>query len=666
MGRLSLVALVVAVAACIKPAPEIACGALVCPSDSVCLADDTCVPGDQAAACAGLDEGAACMTAQFTGTCLGGACFAPVCGDGVIEGSEQCDGPVTGTDCVAFGFDLGIPTCVSCVLDLVGTCTRFGWRLVSPEVAADAWTDGAHLAIVRGDMSGIDVTSNGALIASLDTPMPTFYHLVGNAQSIIAWGPYDLAALDGSTFTALDTTALNLSPTGGGNAIQAAALAADGTLHVGLDSGTGCEVYSKPPSSGWQMTLQTVDHCDAMVSRDGTTLLATHNASVLGGAVLHFTGATWSPLFSTGSTIYQLDLHAGVAIAATLAAVETFDGGTQTTYPNSVTQAVGLDQGVFGGLGLIAYRFLGAEPEAIDTPIGGLLISDGTHMYEVGDGIYEYTGIEYAARGVQSSDVRDVTMLGDGTVAMCGADEAFWEQPGNYYLWDQVSIAVELTAISGISVDDFYTSDSTQLYHVVNDATVTTIPIQIGTSTIESLWAPHITASVAVYVVGTGGLSLAVSATGTATALEPPVGDVGCDLAHVTGDGMTVLASGKCGTAGVVWQLDGTQWNEIYRTTASALDAVAMDPAGDIFAAGLQAGARSIGGVWTADPDSRGRSISATSASDVWAAGGPAGVVHWDGTAWSRLNVVGAANPHVLATERTVYFSGTSNPVLVR
>ncbi len=666
MGRLRLVALAVAVAACIKPAPEIACGDLVCPGDAVCLANNTCVPAAQASACDGLADGAACTTAAFDGTCLGGACFAPVCGDGVIEGSEQCDGPVTTTDCVAFGFDLGVPTCTNCVLDLVGTCTRFGWRLVSPAVASDAWTDGTRLAIVRGDMTGLDVVVDGAEVASLDTATALYYHFVGNAQSIVAWGPYGLAALDGSTFTPVDTSALNLSPTGGGNAIQAAALADDGTLHVGLDAVAGCKVYSKTPSGAWQMTFQTADRCDVMVSRGGTTLLATSSMLTSGGSVLQLTGATWSPLFTTAQTVYGLDVHAGLAIAATLADVETFANGNLTIFPTSVGQAVGLDQGVFGGLGLEVYRFLGAEPEAIDAPIGGVVISDGTRMYEVGDGIYEYTGTEYAERGVQSSDVRDVALLDDGTLAMCGADEAFWEQPGNYFVWNMVSITVELTAITGKSVDDFYTADATTVYHVTGGTTATALPITTGTSTIASLWAPQTSAAVAVYVVGSAGLSLAVSATGIATQLDPPVGDVGCDLTHIIGDATMVLASGQCGTAGVVWQLDGNQWSEIYRLPSSPLAAVALDSAGDIFVAGPDGGARSIGGAWTADPDSRGQSISATSASDVWAAGGPAGVVHWDGTGWSRLNVVGAANPHVVATPRTVYFSGTSNPVLVR
>ena len=46
--------------------------------------------------------------------------------------------------------------------------------------------------------------------------------------------------------------------------------------------------------------------------------------------------------------------------------------------------------------------------------------------------------------------------------------------------------------------------------------------------------------------------------------------------------------------------------------------------------------------------------------------GGPGEVIHWDGMNWSRLGVVGAANPRVAASPRAVYISGVSNPVLLR
>src|SRR5258706_15891384 len=87
-------------AGCIEPAPEIQCGTLICPASSVCLPNGTCVTQEDAAACAGLDAGAACTTPVFTGTCRGGACYPPVCGDGFIECSVQCDGTLTTQDCV--------------------------------------------------------------------------------------------------------------------------------------------------------------------------------------------------------------------------------------------------------------------------------------------------------------------------------------------------------------------------------------------------------------------------------------------------------------------------------------------------------------------------------------------------------------------------------------
>ncbi len=70
----------------------VACGELLCPSNEVCSpAGDTCVNPDVIAACSGLADGVACTPATSApGTCLGGVCVR-FCGDGVVEGDEQCD-----------------------------------------------------------------------------------------------------------------------------------------------------------------------------------------------------------------------------------------------------------------------------------------------------------------------------------------------------------------------------------------------------------------------------------------------------------------------------------------------------------------------------------------------------------------------------------------------
>src|SRR5262245_32058460 len=110
---------------CIEPQLQ-PCGDLLCAPDAVCLSSGLCASKEAVDVCVGLEPGATCTTVLFTGSCVDGACAPTVCGDGIIGGSEQCDGPVSGLDCVDYGFDLGVPTCTErCGLDLIGGCEQF-------------------------------------------------------------------------------------------------------------------------------------------------------------------------------------------------------------------------------------------------------------------------------------------------------------------------------------------------------------------------------------------------------------------------------------------------------------------------------------------------------------------------------------------------------------
>jgi cysteine-rich repeat protein len=78
------------IAACIHD-PSIRCGELACPAGLVCTAIG-CASEDQLAACAGLDDGAVCMTPSFpVGSCTSGVCEEVACGDGKLVGPEVCD-----------------------------------------------------------------------------------------------------------------------------------------------------------------------------------------------------------------------------------------------------------------------------------------------------------------------------------------------------------------------------------------------------------------------------------------------------------------------------------------------------------------------------------------------------------------------------------------------
>lgn len=84
------------VAGCVSPSGTVCANGNECPAGSRCVqtgateADLRCATPIQDTGCAGLNEGDVC-TEPEPGTCIGGACFASVCGDGIQDGPEQCD-----------------------------------------------------------------------------------------------------------------------------------------------------------------------------------------------------------------------------------------------------------------------------------------------------------------------------------------------------------------------------------------------------------------------------------------------------------------------------------------------------------------------------------------------------------------------------------------------
>lgn len=103
MGIRGAVLLALVVASCGIDDRLVPCGDKLCPIGSVCTPGG-CTTQEAAEACIGKADGDPCMTMSIAmGTCSGGACYAVVCGNRVIDRNEVCDdgNQISGDGCSA-------------------------------------------------------------------------------------------------------------------------------------------------------------------------------------------------------------------------------------------------------------------------------------------------------------------------------------------------------------------------------------------------------------------------------------------------------------------------------------------------------------------------------------------------------------------------------------
>lgn len=639
--------------ACIR-SHDVRCGDLLCPESSVCLPSGRCASEGAITACAGLAPNAACSTPLFDGTCIDGACTPTVCGDGLVAGNEQCDGSVQGVDCVTFGFDLGVPSCTErCDLDVITSCTRFGWRKIASVSPEDAWTDGDRLAVVRSVPNyGLDIYVGGQLTTSLDG---YYARITGAAHSIVGWDDgsnHSVVISHGGAFEPVSPPSLS-------GTIGNLRVTDDDTLY--LVANPGCAVYREVSGGTWTQIRQAgAGDCRALDVHDGQVLVGV-NVTVERWAGQ---GTSWTPVFTTPAAINNLaTLGTSIWAATTAGVVEDNAGSTRTFGSDVVFDVIPIESLLYTGHGraaTYAYRWEASRGEPFAPPIRGDLLTDGRgHLYISGNGVYEFTGADWSAHTGFVSAARDTTLFADGTaVVTTQADAYVWSGDNINAGWTNIYLNLAAIAIAGAAPNDFYVTNGAVLLHY--DGALSTVTPAGFANVADLWWSP----SGELFAVGADQLTLVRRGTQWSS-IAAPAGTVGCSLMGVGGSAADVVAVGSCSGVGFVWRLAGSAWTEVYRG-GGPLVAVTVTSAGDIFAAGPSGGVRSVGDVWQDEPMARGLSISSTTSADVFVAGGPDDVVHWDGTAWSRLAIVGAIGVRVAATPHTVYFGGATDSVLLR
>lgn len=126
--RLVVVAMLNGVAACLTPAATPCADGSLCSSDQACAPGGGCATPDQLAACAGAADEVPCEVDGLDGVCRAEVCELFACGDGAVNGAEDCEGAdLGGATCADLGYYQGTLACGSnCRFDETGCAERCG------------------------------------------------------------------------------------------------------------------------------------------------------------------------------------------------------------------------------------------------------------------------------------------------------------------------------------------------------------------------------------------------------------------------------------------------------------------------------------------------------------------------------------------------------------
>lgn len=537
-----------------------------------------------------------------SGTCRFNISSCERCGDGVVNGGEQCDGGSAG-DCTQFGFAFGIAGCSSVCTPVVATCTQADWTMLRT---------GATTKLNQGwSFPG------GAYIAGLD----------GSLKIV------------GDTVTQLPELRLMMAVSGT-SAQNAFFVSKDGKIvHY---NGQAATVMDSPPAS----TLRAVYAASP-------TFVVAGGRNDTAGVMLRYDGAAWSTMALPNGTdwIYAL---AGSGANDIWAATRTgrvlhFNGTTWTVHSNVGLRVRQMMFDAQGQLWLACASgellrlnnnvFVDATPP---NPVRASLAFDGTNLFAVqGDVGFWWDGQAWNQMIAQLPFVSRSTASGNGMVLVTGPGGKVAKL--NDYFWHRVPrppvflIDAAWVAPTGEVFAGGY-EGKLQNYR---NGTWTTFATGQADQRFESLWGTSATNVYAVSRADAGGRVYHWDGlTWTEILYAPPT-----QFKIVTGiDAQHVYVGG---TDGLVRWWNGNAWTNLEPglvTRVYAIDARAPD---DIYVAGVNLLRHFDGTSWTSfvPPGTAGsfRSLAVVAPNDIWLFGRLSDRTfrqHFDGTTWSPLETV--------------------------
>ena len=657
---------------CLK-SQGVKCGdGTTCAPGTVCdVAHYQCVTPDQLTSCADRIDGDVCPIPGAVGICRDGVCLAVVCGDGLVQSSELCDGSPPALTCIESGYEAGFLDCNNalCAPDF-SSCRRVGWK----ETAV------VNTAGVR------EISSAGGL-------------------ALAAWGS-GVLRYDGASWAPMNL--------GGGGAV---------TLSVLVLSPTVAYAVTEDSLYRFDGTAWTIDP-SVVVSTSPRALLAGTSPSdvylFLDTGAYRFDGQAWSPLPSAPSPVRYAWSSANELWVIALGVLYRGSGSqwTMVTTPLDVVHSVtGFGSTVYiGGVtatAALVARQTGSSWETFDIsreldasvpPTSGAIELGGRSESD----LYAYAAGQPALVWFDGSSWRRTANVAAFAIAPVGqqlfaghATGIVRESPNSVAdISDLVTAAGAVrggSAISGRSCDDVFVSiasvsqaDDGMLFHYdgvawtlehtramdpITDVFATDADVfattysgsvlrrsgaswtvmQTFSAPLRALWA----SGDVVVAAGDGGWVHRFDGTWTSTQIVGAGGVV-----DVWGTGPADLYAVTYGANPVV-QFDGTSWNPVAFPSAPApLQAIWGDGEGTLVVVGANGEAwHREQGIWRRDPTlpyGGYRAVHGSSASDVFAATEQGTIAHYDGARWAPVRTPGITTSLIRAawtTPSCTYFA---------
>lgn len=365
--------LVLVATACVEP-QAVDCSFGVCPGGTVCEPrNQKCVLPDQLHGCEGADDGTPCtITAADDGVCKNEICLFKGCGDGILNGPEQCDGdafPANVSGCLDVNFYQPGPLGCNddCTYDTSMCSESCGDNVLQSEFEiCELGTDPTRSCVDYGYGAGVlqcrNCGPNADACVSFDwtivnTPGGAAAEIMGHGDDdiyAVLQNPFGLVHYDGMAWTDVDVAACNVPSTEYVQQLWTPApgivFAASNERVIRLD-GTGCttstisghsifDLYATSASDAWAVVDDGVYHFDgtswtrSMTATGGETVLGIWGTSatdlwlfggdVDGALVWHYTGGSWPAPTSPP----DLDAISAMSAMWGTAANDVYFGGT--------------------------------------------------------------------------------------------------------------------------------------------------------------------------------------------------------------------------------------------------------------------------------------------------------------------------------------------------